>query len=658
MPAPEEALSAGNITFTGYEGAAINAYQALPAGDGPFAGVLVIHHLPGWDSGDQGDHPSLRRGGLQRDLPQPLRPPGTRCRSRRRRGRHPRGRWHPRRPVRGRRRGRRRGPAGPPHLQRQGRRHRLLLGRPPLLPHRGERARRCGGRLLRGLRDRDRARRLPAQGDAAGRPDPAISRARCSASSATTTSSPAPSRSTSWRRRSRPRARRTSSTATTAPATRSSRWTGRPTGPRRRSTAGSASSSGTAATWRGADHVLLPHRRHRDRRQRQGSAGLVPGHLGAASTSTTRSTRRSTTRSTSTSPTRREGPAPASPSSSARRRPAGSSRASTRRWPPRGPPPRDRHPPARRPASTCPGPRCPTRCGRGRPASAAARRRPPATSRRVLAGCDHACSTAHGGAIFVKAVGAALNPESPDLHRREAVVSAALPSGPEFPRLLDVYDDGDWVALAFEAIDGRPPAHPWDARELASAVRRARCPARRAHAQPGAGRRRPRPTGCAHLFGGWAELAAMARPPDGLDAWSGRNLGRLAELEAGWPDAVAGPTLVHGDVRSDNLLVTSSGGVVFVDWPHAGVGAPVFDLVAWAPSVVLEGGPAPEELLALPRPCLRGRPRRPGRPARRLQRLLGAHSLRPPPPGLPTLRPFQAAQGAVALAWLRRLTGW
>jgi carboxymethylenebutenolidase len=50
VPAPEEALSAGNVTFTGYEGAEINAYRALPAGDGPFPGVLVIHHLPGWDS--------------------------------------------------------------------------------------------------------------------------------------------------------------------------------------------------------------------------------------------------------------------------------------------------------------------------------------------------------------------------------------------------------------------------------------------------------------------------------------------------------------------------------------------------------------------------------------------------------------------------------
>ena len=51
MSAPEEALSAGNVIFTGYEGADVNAYQALPAGDGPFPGVLVIHHLPGWDSG-------------------------------------------------------------------------------------------------------------------------------------------------------------------------------------------------------------------------------------------------------------------------------------------------------------------------------------------------------------------------------------------------------------------------------------------------------------------------------------------------------------------------------------------------------------------------------------------------------------------------------
>ena len=51
MPAPEEALAARNVMFTGADGAQINAYQAQPGGDGPVGGVLVIHHLPGWDPG-------------------------------------------------------------------------------------------------------------------------------------------------------------------------------------------------------------------------------------------------------------------------------------------------------------------------------------------------------------------------------------------------------------------------------------------------------------------------------------------------------------------------------------------------------------------------------------------------------------------------------
>jgi carboxymethylenebutenolidase len=43
-------MSAGNVLVAGYGGDTINAYQALPEGDGPLPGVLVIHHLPGWDS--------------------------------------------------------------------------------------------------------------------------------------------------------------------------------------------------------------------------------------------------------------------------------------------------------------------------------------------------------------------------------------------------------------------------------------------------------------------------------------------------------------------------------------------------------------------------------------------------------------------------------
>jgi len=260
-----------------------------------------------------------------------------------------------------------------------------------------------------------------------------------------------------------------------------------------------------------------------------------------------------------------------------------------------------------------------------------------------------------GRAIFVKAVGTALNPESPGFHRREAVVSAALPAAPQFPRLLEVYDDGDWVALAFEAVEGRPPAHPWDADELwsvldaLSTVHRELTPCPVASLDPLAERGR-------RLFGGWAALA-QGGPPTGLDSWAAAHLGRLAELEAGWPAACEGTTLVHGDVRADNVLLGPRG-VVFVDWPHAAVGTPVFDLVGWAPSVVLEGGPDPEELLARHTPAV-------GVDRDVVTVLLAAvsgffvaSSFDAPPPGLPTLRGFQRAQGEVALAWLRRRTGW
>jgi hypothetical protein len=259
--------------------------------------------------------------------------------------------------------------------------------------------------------------------------------------------------------------------------------------------------------------------------------------------------------------------------------------------------------------------------------------------------------------VFVKAVGPDLNPESPFMHRREAVVAAALPVAGPFPRLLGTLYDGEWVALAFEAVEGRPPRFPWDPAEFDTVV--AALAAMHAALTPS-----PAPgleslaVYAQRLFGGWAALAELGAP-SGLDPWANGHLGRLAELESGWPEACAGSTLVHGDVRADNVLVTAGAGeVLFVDWPHAAVGNPAFDVVGWAPSVVLEGGPEPEELLARYE-------RERALDADTVTVLLAAiagffvsRSLEPPPPGLPTLRSFQAAQGAVALAWLRRRTGW
>jgi carboxymethylenebutenolidase len=44
-----QATVAEITTYTGGGGDLIHAYVARPEGDGPFPGVVVIHHMPGWD---------------------------------------------------------------------------------------------------------------------------------------------------------------------------------------------------------------------------------------------------------------------------------------------------------------------------------------------------------------------------------------------------------------------------------------------------------------------------------------------------------------------------------------------------------------------------------------------------------------------------------
>jgi aminoglycoside phosphotransferase (APT) family kinase protein len=220
---------------------------------------------------------------------------------------------------------------------------------------------------------------------------------------------------------------------------------------------------------------------------------------------------------------------------------------------------------------------------------------------------------------------------------------------------LDVYDDGGWVALAFEAIAGRVPRHPWERAELDSVllaledVHAALTPSPSTHLEPARQFFR-------RLFGGWSQLATATDTP-GLDPWCRTHLDELVALEARWPEAIDGPTLLHGDIRSDNIIL-GPGGPVFVDWPHAAVGNPVFDLVAWAPSVALEGGPDPEELLAGHGPSRSAAPEVVSALLAAVSGFFVSHSFRPSPPGLPTLRAFQASQGEVALAWLRRHRGW
>lgn len=259
---------------------------------------------------------------------------------------------------------------------------------------------------------------------------------------------------------------------------------------------------------------------------------------------------------------------------------------------------------------------------------------------------------ADGDRMFVKGADAA-HPDAARFHRREAQVAAALPATLPSPRLRWVAEASGWVVLAFDAVAGRTPQVPWVAQEVDAVARLITQVAQT-----------PAPAGLAALadhqrFDGWRNLAADGG--SGLETypeWVTSGLAALAEREAAWPDAVAGDRLVHHDLRGDNVLITPSGEAVVVDWPHAAAGAAFCDLVGWLPSLALEGGPAPSEMMAA-HPV--GRAADPRAVTTFLVALTGyfVHaSLQPDPPGIPHVRAFQRAQADVCLPWLRERLGW
>jgi aminoglycoside phosphotransferase (APT) family kinase protein len=263
---------------------------------------------------------------------------------------------------------------------------------------------------------------------------------------------------------------------------------------------------------------------------------------------------------------------------------------------------------------------------------------------------------ADGRRAFVKAVGPEPNPDSPAFHRREARVMAALPRSAPAPHLLWSLDQGGWVALAFEDVDGVHPRLPWRPDELRRVLAMLTDMARALT---------PAPAGMPRIgdrledgFKGWRRLtAAHADELASLDPWAARHLERLADLEAGWQLATEGPTLLHSDLRADNLLLTPTR-VVAVDWPWACVGAAWVDLLLLLPSVTMQGGPDPEATFAAHPVAAPADPRAVTAALAAWAGFLVEGSRQPPPPGLPTLRAFQLGQGLVALDWLRRRTGW
>lgn len=264
--------------------------------------------------------------------------------------------------------------------------------------------------------------------------------------------------------------------------------------------------------------------------------------------------------------------------------------------------------------------------------------------------------TSAGRRAFVKAVSVAMNPDTPDMHRREALFAARMPSHAPVPKLLGSFDQDGWVVLVFEEIDGRNPDPDWDPAELRRAV---------AALAELAGMLTPSPIDAPPVserisknFRGWADLRT-ARDGDVADLmphphgpWVRERLDALVKLETEAASLCTGSTLLNMDVRADNILMAPDR-VHVVDWPWAAVGAAWIDLAFLAPSVWMHSGRERARIVT-------------GHPllaeadqaavtafAAGLTGMLLERGTQPAPSGIPTIREFQRAYGSAALEWLR-----
>ena len=195
-----------------------------------------------------------------------------------------------------------------------------------------------------------------------------------------------------------------------------------------------------------------------------------------------------------------------------------------------------------------------------------------------------------GRQVFAKAAG----PATPHVHgalAQEARVLAALPAGIPAPTLVGHGESADWRVLVLDVIEGHMPGHPWNPAEVEAAH-----------------------TACVRLVEAGTPAPPALRVGTLADDLDDPRIHATAQaladgsfvVPAGMPDwlllrgpalaAVAGTaadltgdSLVHADLRPDNLLVDRSGTARIVDWNWVVSGPAWVDLSGLLPLMEWQG---------------------------------------------------------------------
>ncbi|MGH2478776.1 MAG: phosphotransferase [Ktedonobacteraceae bacterium] len=111
--------------------------------------------------------------------------------------------------------------------------------------------------------------------------------------------------------------------------------------------------------------------------------------------------------------------------------------------------------------------------------------------------------------------------------------------------------------------------------------------------------------------------------------------------------------ILHGDLRSDNLRLRQ-GQLYLFDWPSISIGRPEWDIVAFAQTVAVEGGPAPEQVMAWYGEQFPSDPQAIECALAWWLTFFARRAWQAEVPGLPRLRRFQRQQLAVLAYWSAR----
>ncbi|MGH3453838.1 MAG: phosphotransferase family protein [Nocardioidaceae bacterium] len=258
-----------------------------------------------------------------------------------------------------------------------------------------------------------------------------------------------------------------------------------------------------------------------------------------------------------------------------------------------------------------------------------------------------------GRRVFVKAADDATRAVFAASYREEIRKLEALPDAIPAPRLRWSHDADGWVILGFDDVAGRHPRRPWRPDELGLVLATIDATAALLTPAPDTYAWDP----LSGLLGDdphpWDQITAEGIGPD----WLRPKLPECARLAELGDAAMAGDTIVHADIRDDNVLIDADGQVWFCDWNWPLLGNPAFDTVcvlisahgdgldadAWLPRSETTRGQEPEVVdgaLAL------------------LAGYFWTASQRAAPETSPWLRIHQRWYAEATTDWLARRRGW